>query len=240
MNILGWGFELGNWYSCFYQEKLAGVSSAVAFKKVNVQKNGVEAEFYIKLKKGKFKVNIKEKILKKCTIVREYTLEALEKSYIGDFVVRSVFLAEDIKEINFAKQNFIHYGNNIYYTQNVRTIILKTEFFDIESSVIEVLAPARMELVTYLRDEPPNKWVIHHRLLAKECEEHVLRIYKIVVDEKIFPLLRIRKLRDFLWLLSERKGKKLPFTIQSSGNILLQEHEELKIKTILKLRGAKN
>jgi len=232
ISIMGWGTELSDRYSFFSQEKLGGKNSQIIDKKITIEKESITSNFVLKFKTAFVRISLNDKI-EQSRIQRKYILETLEDSYLADFVIRTVFPKDIITKVFIMDKKFDFQSSNLYRQYKTDAAILETQRGLIESRVQIPISQPKFDLVTYVRDEPPDKWVVHHRLLSSKQQLPVLQCYKFIINERLCPLLRWHWFREKFWLYSEEKNNKLPFTFQVATNSFLPKGEKLEMFSTL-------
>lgn len=228
IQMLGWGTETSDRFSFFSQEKLGGTGIKLLEKTIDITDNKIHSFFVVKLKRILLKITLEDKI-ENLRIIRKYVLESLNSGYLSDFVTRIVLDKQFVKRINIAEKNFQFQGSNLYRQYLTNEVFLETVLGNVKLFTKAPQPLRGFELLSYVRDEPPNKWVIHHRLLASKEATPLLQFYKYTLDSKRCPLLRLKSFKEKFWLYSEEKNSRLPFTFQVGSHSLLSKGEKLEM-----------
>lgn len=224
--ILGWGTETSDRYSFFSQDLLGGRNCQILYKKIERGDTYINSKFIIKLKKITLDINCDDELLNS-QIRRIYKLRALEQGYLADFVIRAVFSKDFIKHMIIDRKIFSHQCSNIYRQYPLTLVNARSNIGMITFQLENWSQDKRFDILSYIRDEPQDKWVIHHRLLANKSQLLLLQLYKLTISQKYCPLLKTPFFRDKFWLYSEVRNNKLPFTFQVGSYSKLEEGEEL-------------
>ena len=239
IRIWGWGVETADRYSFFSQDKLGGIKVKLLDKKIEITDENINSFFVVKLKKILLKITLEDKI-EESQIKRRYVLESLTDGYLSDFVTRAVFDKKLVDKANIGGRIFEFYGLNLYRQYPTNKVLLNTKLGDIELVTKTPHYYSNFNLLSYVRDEPPNKWVIHHRLLSG-CNQHLLlQFYKFVLNEQFCPLLRWKKFVEKFWLYSEEKNSRLPFTFQTASYSFLSKGDKLEMLSSIIIKSNKN
>jgi hypothetical protein len=112
------------------------------------------------------------------TIYREFSVLPLEAAFLGDFVGRFSFSDCGDAVASLSGKTIEHKNRNKYHQYHTDKVSLTGDFgrFVIETTKAEL--PDGMEYVMYVRDEPPDTWVIHARTLARDTGTGVLRFHR--------------------------------------------------------------
>ena len=239
MNVLGWGTETSDRYSFFSQDKLKDTKVKILKKHIKYDDRHIRSRFILELRESLIEL-ILEDTIQKLNIKRHYRLKMLQDGFLSDFVVRAVFNVNNINWAEIARTRYAHLNTNLYYEFPVTNIKLRTQFGFIESEVYKFIAPSNFVLVSYIRDEPPDKWVVHHRLLSSQDDEVLFQIYKFTFNSKVFPFIKWSWIKQHFWLLNERKLSKIPFTFQTSSNSFLKKGDKLDIYSIIRFLPITN
>jgi len=237
MDVGGWGCEVGNWYGFFSQEKVGGRNVQVLDRSVLAGVATITARFEVALPRARVSLRSTE-TLHDGIIEREYSLEALDASYIGDFVLRSGFESRTWFEGMIGKYRLQHRHRDRMVQIKTKAGTLSSPDLRVVSALCDARFPQRFDLLTYLRDEPSGLWIIHHRLLTRggDCDDYVLQMrggYMSVNGEWLIP----RIARRLLWRFSER-NRGLGPTFQVGGNVRLSRGERLVLRSVLRLERA--
>lgn len=228
IRIGGWGVEASDRYSFFSQDKLGGTQVKLLEKKIEITDSKIHSFFIVKLKKILLKITLEDEI-ENLQIIRKYVLESLNCGYLSDFVTRIILDKQFVKRVNIAGENFQFQGSNLYRQYLTNEVFLETALGNVKLFTKASQPLPGFELLSYVRDEPPNKWVIHHRLLASKEGVPLLQFYKCTLDSKWCPLLKLKSFKEKFWLYSEEKNSRLPFTFQVGSYSFLSKGDKLEM-----------
>jgi hypothetical protein len=110
------------------------------------------------------------------TIDRSLTLTTPSRVSIGDFVARFVFRDATSSTAEIAGRHFEHRGQNRYHQFATDTATIRDTEGAFTITTVESDLPKGMELFTYVRDEPPDTWVVHVRVLAIDGTDGMVRL----------------------------------------------------------------
>lgn len=236
VSVASWGCEFGDWHGYFAQHGAGRVSAEVSDARVSASEKQCHAEFEVRLQSGRFLVQCVDEICEG-EIHRDYRLRALGRAKIGDFVVRHAcglpFEKAVIKGFTLD-----HKRRNVWHQHATSQAAVWSRALTLRSWTVKSEAPEGFDAVSYVRDEPPNVWVVHHRLLANwwRSERFVLRVARNTYE---WP----RSVRSLLpaaalWRLGERQKWRSP-TLQVQGLIALHDNESMRICTRMALEVAR-
>ena len=187
------GFELGDWYS-FVSLDSGALDATRTLRSSERQDSFYCAEHYVSLRSGSGIVTQTE-VFRGDGIDRTLELRPAPEMEIGDFVLRFVFDADTFPVADIADQTFKHHGRNRYLQFDVERVRLwggtREIFIDATASSL----PDAMDLVVYVRDEQPNRWVVHVRALVRHTNHGFVRLYDFPVTRLSFLDELVRRLR---------------------------------------------
>lgn len=237
IDISSWGGEGGDWFSAWHQHRRAGTQAEVVRWDVT---SPSPREFITDVEytqpTGRFRFVAIDRLMED-EIQRDYRLEALEeRTGVGDFVVRAAFPGAVWPRGEITGRSLTYQARNELQMHPVREARLNNDKLCIVSEIVEAQCPRGMQIVSYLRDQPPDRWILHHRFITTKdgSDEFVLRIRYATWGSQRHPLLVNKAIRNLLWRWSERHwGKfRLP-TIQVCGTVYLSPGEPCRMKTRL-------
>lgn len=233
--IESWGCEFGNWYGFFSQAKTGGTNVDVIEKAVEGSEREIKSRFEVALPRGRYLFKGSETLVKG-RIKRKYIIRALERSTLGDFVIRAGLCSRRWVRGYLGGRELRHRRSNTMVQLPESTACVRNDQWQIKFVMGETSSPKPLDVLTYLRDEPTGLWIIHHRLLAKDsdCEEYVLRFRNKIWSSREHKSVGWKLSRKLLWRCAERRLKRLP-TLQIGGNILLASGEEVKMNSSVSL-----
>jgi len=205
------GFELGDWYS-FTSLNSGNLSGTRLLREYDHSQSFYRADHEITLHSGSGIVTQSEEFGEH-SINRTLILEPTSPIFIGDFVLRFVVDAHSYPVAQIAGKTFEHQGKNRYLQFDVAKAQLQGEQGTISFEAGNCSLPDEMSLVVYVRDQPPDQWVIHIRALARSTGEGFVRLYNNSVkrlpalDEiiRLFGLIKfLRYCREYgtrVWYL---------------------------------------
>lgn len=169
-------FEVGDWHS-FLSLGGDSLEASHTLRHVRHHDRGFEADHDIRLKTGSAVISQRERFWN-LFIERQFSLTPTSRLQLGDFVVRFVFDATEFTEASIGGNRFEHRGRNRYLQYPSRTVRLhgvgKTITITGEANGL----PSGMDLMTYARDESPDRWVVHLRALVRDVDLGFLRLYR--------------------------------------------------------------
>jgi len=238
--IFPWGLEIGDWISFFSQE-IGSRNCKVLKKTITTKKNEVLSQFELILSKGHFLITQHDAFVPS-GIVRTSKCLALDNSYLGDFVTRYVFKKEFVRNVIINGYVLYHRKTDKYYQYRTKEAVLVLNDYLLKIKTIEHQLPEKYTYFMYARDEPKDKWIIHARTLAEECDDEFIKIYTLRSD-MILPrslsrsMLKRRTIRRILWRFKERKVIPrifyYPLSFQAVGNSFIPKNTGILIKTII-------
>lgn len=239
-----WGFEIGDWFSFVgafgnFSWGSAGIRTEIE----TVDSQSFHARYSVELAKGTLDILtrdwIEEDLDGEVDIRRRYIATARKDSYVGDFVVRLECCASPGSIGRICKEVHAHKQKNVYHQRRAATA--------------ELLFPGRLRLLssmrfpptpdfsgwTYVRDEPPRTWVLHHRALSDDagCQVWSVRRARIMVTRPFATLLKAPA--QYFWLYRERYGTSRripPFHFQSGYVSVLAAGSSLELDATVRLR----
>lgn len=207
--IKPWGFETADSSSFFSLEKDIGWRYEKLSEQYNFDEKHNTAELITKMREGKWKLNIDDK-LNNNQIIRYIEAITLEDSYFMDFVMRFRFKKEFIEYAEINNTRYTHKDTNVYYQFSVSKVFLKGKDFNIKLSILDSIVPAQMEPVMYIRDSR-DEWVVHVRMIPRKWDKEVIKICTRWAGTRPLPqklsnlLLKNDWLKKQLWYRGERK-----------------------------------
>lgn len=170
------GFEIGDWKSYVS----AGRDSTNAKHRVERESKGqnkISVEQYVDLSSGRFEI-LQHEYQTGRTITRTFLVSPEGVVSLGDFVIRFSIPKSADMIASIDGKVFEHRGKNRYL--QFETDSARIEGTDLAFSIrtTQVRLPNGMKLVTYVRDEPPDTWVIHARAIAFGTGNGFLRLYR--------------------------------------------------------------
>lgn len=168
------GFEMGDWLSYIS----AGRETMNAQYRTKTAANGtVSYSHEVSLASGSFVVDQHENISSD-SIRRRFQVTSDGPSLLGDFVLRfSIPQSSDAKAVIDQKE-FKHQGLNRYLQFETETACIEWKKDRFEIDVLDVSTPPGLDFVIYVRDEPPDTWILHVRAIARDGYDGVLRFHR--------------------------------------------------------------
>ena len=235
-NIINpWGFETSDSYSFFSHLTWWNRNKLLNYNfnnDYNVNKWNIE----VLMKEWKWSLSVNEK-LKWNEVVREHTLNAIEKTFMFDYVQRYRFKKEffNIAEIDWKR---IEYKNtNIYYQYKVDNVVLYWDYYDIKIFLLDFKCD-KFESYMYVRDNN-WEWIVHIRLMPKNWNKEVIKLCTFWYNKAIPQflsnfILKVKWIKDFIWLRAERKPYRFPFSLLAPSaypELLLDAWEKVYLKS---------
>jgi hypothetical protein len=228
--IACWGCEVGNWFSMFSHHDMGGMGCEVLNKNITCSETLLQTSVEFQLVDGIFRINSEDRLCDGA-VWRTYTLEPLEESMLGDFVMRHVASTCNCPDVMLSGQLLHHAGKNRMVTAPASSIELLGSGIHLQSQLLEMDSPSGFDRMSYARDEPPNLWILHHRFIANkhDADAYVLRIRHWI---RRFEPRGLGKLlcASPLFRFSERHGWMRP-TVQSTALRRVRPGDTLKIRT---------
>jgi len=174
--VIECGFEIGDWLSYLSAGRDATKATATVVES-DITPDRMSLSHRIRLEMGTFELTQTERINGN-TIIREFDVLPLESGFLGDFVGRFSFPDCGDAVVSIDGRNIEHTNKNRYHQYHTDRVSLSGNFgrFVVETTKAEL--PDGMEYVMYARDEPPDNWVIHARVLACDTGIGVLRFHR--------------------------------------------------------------
>jgi len=237
--VESWGCEFGNWHGFFSQARMGGTAVEVRRRQVVGGPQEVTARFDVAYPGGTFRFTGRE-MLADGRLQRRYELEALERSTLGDFVVRLGAAASRWPEARLGDRRLDHRNRNRMVLLPERTARLVGPDLHLVSTLAAVDCPDSLDVLTYVRDEPGGLWIVHHRLLTRDgaCDEYAFRFWRGTWSSYDHSWLRWKLMRRLFWRLAERRPGLIRATIQVGGNIALDAGTRLRMESVAHLEAA--
>jgi hypothetical protein len=237
IDVQSWGGEGGDWFSAWHQHRRAGTQAHVVRWELSAPSpREFRAVIEYDQPTGRFRFVAIDRLMED-EIQRDYRLEAVDgPTGVGDFVVRAAFGAREWPRGEIVGRALTHRALNELQMHPVQEARLENDKFCLVSEIVEAECPRGMQIVSYLRDQPPDRWILHHRFITTKdgSDEFVLRLRYSTWGSRRHPLLVNPLVRKLLWRWSERHWGKfgLP-TVQVCGTVYLSPGEPCRMKTRL-------
>lgn len=203
-------FEIGDWYSF-----ISATSSFNSTKDSQVRvpdSSTYVLEHDIELSSGAVHLQ-QEETVQDASIEREISLTATEPIYLGDLVMRFVFQEEEKLKAIINGQEYEHRGSNYYYQYPVTKVQIKGSSGTFTIGLEDYEIPENMEMFMYVRDEPPDRWIVHIRALSMNTAYGIVRLYlppflnsrylDYVVNKSSYLQSKLRYIRENLHIDSK-------------------------------------
>lgn len=232
-----WGFEVGNWRSFFSQQMVGGLLSEPREWDVHVGPDEGRVTAKVHLAGALLAIESRHQLVGPCALERTLTMRAMKPSPVGDLAMRYVFRADVLPVAVSGGLRLGHQSVNRYRDLTETSISLQGP----HGAVTVELTGAQVgpfRVVTYVRDEPGGRWIVHHRLIATEAGVLVI---KRIRDNRLWEVppgsfLSRWPLRRLLWLCRERYWPRAPY--QMGANALLVPGAAVSLSSRLTLSGA--
>lgn len=164
-------------------------------------------------------------------LYRTQLLRVLEASVFQDFVMRFKFSKDSFDHAVISGKKICHNNLNIYHQFPIDQVRLVNEIQSINIKVVQVETSGKFRQELYVRDEPRH-WIVHVRLMPVFPPDIYWfrwrnRIFNLSLGQKLSALLcYFSGMREFLWLLSERRGGRPQLQAQglsylNAGDVLM-------------------
>jgi hypothetical protein len=230
-----WGFELGDWFSMYSS------SPGNAYRcQWTRRPTPTGAEYEIALARGRYRVEQCDDVTPE-RVHREYTLTALADGWLGDFVVRFGLPARVVTQATIGGQTITHTGQNVYHQYRVAeaAFALGDPAAGLTTRVTQHRAAASWELWTYVRDEPPDRWICHHRFLSAEQRLSMWRIWRweFAMPAALACRPPVRAAAEHFHLYRERLGRRARVPIQVAYLSPVRAGEQLAMRIDVSLQA---
>lgn len=197
-------FEVGDWHS-FLSPGKASLHAEGAVRDARQDEGGFAAKHDVRLRTGSAIVTQRERFGTR-ELERHLSIEPTSTLKLGDFVARFVFDAAEFERATVDGDTFEHRGRNRYLQYPATTVHLDGPGGQVSITGDATELPEGMVLVVYARDEPPDRWVVHVRALARGSGNGFLRLYwgPVTHSELIDRVVRLLGLQDALAYYRER------------------------------------
>ena len=236
---VAWGFELGDWFSFFSVFPRAGKNAKVEEESIDISETRIKCAYRIRLARGIYEVLTEDRI-QGSSIFRKAELKTLESGLLGDFVIRLGLPAKKLSTGTIAAQCASHRESNEYLQHPTRSASFHypVEGLVIESEIQTVSFPPGFLTCTYIRDEPPSQWILHHRLLAgySQFQAWSFSRFRILLPPRF--ALWLGGITQRYWLRLERFGGKAFIPLQTGYLTRLTPGDNLSISVIHNVREA--
>jgi hypothetical protein len=221
------GCEFGDWLGFFSQAKGGGTNATVLSREVRVGPAQAAGRFVVQLPHGRWEFRGRDTVADGA-LLRHYELTAATESQLGDFVVRLALPKADWPLAMVGGRRRAHVGSNVMTQLPVPAAALAGRHLTLHTRIESCLAGGRWQRVTYVRDEPGGRWVVHHRLLPSrdDSDEYVLRVRHWVACGGARSWPACPPLRRGLWRFAERHPGCGP-TVQIGGNLRMAAGDKL-------------
>lgn len=230
IGIESWGCELGDWRGTFAQHRMGGLNCLLECREIACSEQEIRSVFTLRLPFGRYRVECLDE-LRADRILRKYLLVPLEDSKLGDFVCRLAMMAGRYPSAVIGGVRFSHANSNTKRQMLVSRARIEGNGTALSTTMTASMAAEGFSSVTYVRDERPDRWIVHHRLLAtmQGSDEYVFRIWRATFHWRRVGILRIIQ-RVPLWLNSEEHWGRWPI-LQNGGLVQLRSGSEVAIES---------
>lgn len=235
--LAAWGCEFGNWYGFFSQEKMDITGAIILDKEITIRQNHVHTMIEVSLPEAHLRFQGVES-LHSGKLIRTYRLQALEKSLLADFVIRSGFSCKLWPKAILGDKELFHRGKNSLFERDEGIVQMVGSFPTaiLEPNYASLLLP--LQHLTYVRDEPSGAWIVHQRVLTKNgsSDEYVFRMRHHLFSSYTCGVVGNRVFRKVFWRLAERFWGRIP-TIQVGGNVIFLPGSEIELQQVISLQS---
>lgn len=171
------GFELGDWFS-FASLDSGGLNATRTLCSSEREDTIYRAKHHVSLRSGSGVLTQTEDF-RDGGIDRTLKLRPTSVIDLGDLVLRFEFNAGTFPIAEIANRTFEHHGRNRYLQFDTTRVRLCGPTRDISINADALSLPDGMNLVIYVRDEPPDRWIVHVRALAHGSDRGFVRFYDL-------------------------------------------------------------
>lgn len=228
------GFELGDWHS-FASLNSGSHNATRSLRSIERQDTSSQAQHQISLKSGSA-IAIHTENFRPDGIDRTLRLLPDPTIELGDLVLRFVFDSDTFPVAEIADQRFAHSGGDRYLQFDVDKVRLCGDVWNASIHATALSLPDGMDLVIYVRDEPPDRWIVHIRALARHADQGFVRLYDLPVSrlQSLDKLVRFLRLNGPLRYCRER-GTAVSFLpnalpLQYVESVTLTANDEVQIQ----------
>ena len=214
--IKNWGFEAGDSNS-FFSIDPVGFKSKHIIEKSRKRNNELEQEILVKMSNGEWKLKTKETVTNN-KIRRTQEIICIKPSEFQDIVTRYRFKKKYFSKASINGKTITHKNSNKYYQYGVSEAKLIGKEFQVIIKTENAKFPNNsFKPNIYVRDYR-DEWVIHVRLMPFQWDKEIIK-WNVPWYNKAIPqwisnkILKVKWLKNILWLRGERKPYRFPFSI---------------------------
>ena len=204
---------------------------------IRCENETIRGRYRVRLSRGYYEITTNDHLDGR-QLKRQYRLTSLESSMLGDFVIRVALPATNGSRGRIADRKIQHKSSNIYHQYQVSKAVIEypnlnlgIRFYSHDGN-----SPGFSPWM-YIRDEPPDTWVIHDRLLSEQRNNQVWSVSSMRLNAPQSIARLISPIARYFWLYKEWTGinSLIPIHFQVGYLTSLKRDDTLIIETTIDL-----